>query len=64
MGRRTAPNAIQDVYDLGQLSSLVVDKRKAKRSDAKRGRRNRHYENQLVRNIVAVGGVHGSDPID
>jgi hypothetical protein len=54
MGKRTAPNTIHDVADLGELSTLVVDKRSVKRSGSRRGRRNRHYANQLVRNVVGA----------
>lgn len=55
MGKRTAPNAIQDINDLSQLGNIVVDKREGKRSGAKKGRRNRHYEKQLLRNAVSSG---------
>ena len=55
MGKRTAPNAIQDINDLSQLGNIVVDKRNGKRSSAKKGRRNRHYEKQLIRNAITSG---------
>ena len=55
MGKRTAPNAIEDANDLSQLSSIVTDKRNGKRSGAKKGRRNRHYEKQLIRNALTNG---------
>ena len=55
MGKRTAPNAIEDANDLSQLSSIVVDKRNSKRSGAKKGRRNRHYEKQLIKNAITRG---------
>ena len=55
MGKRTSPNAIGDANDLTQLSTLVVDKRNGKRSGAKQGRRNRHYEKQLIRNALTAG---------
>ena len=55
MGKRTAPNAIQDINDLSQLANFVVDKRNGKRSGAKKGRRNRHYEKQLIRNALSNG---------
>jgi hypothetical protein len=57
MGKRTAPNAIADINDLSQLASIVVDKRKGKRSGAKKSRRNRHYEKQLIRNALTSGVV-------
>lgn len=55
MGKRTAPNAIGDANDLSQLSSIVVDKRNGKRSGAKKARRNRHYEKQLIKNALSAG---------
>ena len=55
MGKRTSPNAIGDADDLSQLSTLVVDKRNGKRSGAKKGRRNRHYEKQLIKNAINAG---------
>ena len=55
MGKRTSPNAIQDANDLSQLASIVQDKRNGKRSGAKKGRRNRHYEKQLIRNAMTTG---------
>ena len=55
MGKRTSPNAIGDADDLSQLSTLVVDKRNGKRSGAKKGRRNRHYEKQLIKNAISAG---------
>jgi hypothetical protein len=41
--------------DLSDLSQIVVDKRNGKRSSAKKSRRNRHYENQLIRNALSQG---------
>ena len=55
MGKRTSPNAIQDANDLSQLGNIVQDKRNGKRSGAKKGRRNRHYEKQLIRNALSTG---------
>ena len=63
MGKRTAPNAIGDAHDLSQLSSLVVDKRNGKRSGAKQGRRNRHYEKQLLKNALTAGLLNRADPL-
>ena len=65
MGKRTSPNAIQDINDLSQLGNIVVDKRNGKRSGAKKGRRNRHYEAQLIRNAITSGVLKGTDgPLD
>ena len=61
MGKRTAPNAIQDINDLSQLGNIVVDKRNGKRSSAKKGRRNRHYEKQLNRNAITSGVLKDTD---
>jgi hypothetical protein len=61
MGKRTAPNAVQDLNDLSRLATIVVDKRNDKRSGAKKGRRNRHYENQLIRNALASGLFKGGE---
>ena len=61
MGKRTSPNAIQDANDLSQLANIVQDKRNGKRSGAKKGRRNRHYEKQLIRNAISSGVLRGSD---
>ena len=55
MSKRTAPSAIEDANDLSQLGSIVVDKRNGKRSGAKKSRRNRHYEKQLIRNAISAG---------
>ena len=55
MGKRTSPKAIEDANDLSQLANIVQDKRNGKRSGAKKGRRNRHYEKQLIRNALTSG---------
>ena len=65
MAKRTSPNAIQDANDLSRLSSIVQDKRNGKRSGAKQGRRNRHYEKQLIRNAISSGILQNTDaPLD
>ena len=61
MAKRTSVNAIQDIHDLSQLASIVVDKRNGKRSGAKKGRRNRHYEKQLLRNAMSTGLLNPGD---
>ena len=53
MPRRNSPRSIQSLEDLNQLDQLVVDKRLGQRSSAKKGRRNRHYEKQFIRNALA-----------
>ena len=65
MGKRTSPNAIQDANDLSQLANIVQDKRNGKRSSAKQGRRNRHYEKQLIRNAISSGVLQNTEaPLD
>ncbi len=61
MPKRTSVNAIQDIHDLSQLANIVVDKRSDKRSSAKKGRRNRHYEKQLIRNAMSAGVLKETD---
>ena len=61
MGKRTSPNAIKDANDLSQLANIVQDKRNGKRSGAKKGRRNRHYEKQLIRNALTSGVLRAND---
>ncbi len=61
MAKRTSVNAIQDIHDLSQLANIVVDKRNGKRSGAKKGRRNRHYEKQLLRNAMSTGLLNPGD---
>ena len=53
MPRRSSPRSIQALEDLNRLDQLVVDKRLGQRSSAKKGRRNRHYEKQFIRNALA-----------
>jgi hypothetical protein len=38
--------------DLSRMAEVVVDKRFGQRSNAKKNRRNRHVENQFLRNAV------------
>ena len=52
MTRRNSPNQIESLDDLSQLSHIVFDKRRDQRSQAKKSRRNRHYEKQFIRNTV------------
>jgi hypothetical protein len=52
MPRRNSPNQIQDLADLSQLGEVVVDKRLGQRAQAKKSRRNRHYEKQFIRNTL------------
>jgi len=52
MPRRNSPNQINDLADLSQLGEIVVDKRQGQRAQAKKSRRNRHYEKQFIRNTL------------
>ena len=51
MPRRNSPNVIENLDDLSHLDVMVV-KRLGQRSSAKKNRRNRHYENQFIRNSL------------
>ena len=64
MGKRTSPRAIEDANDLSQLGNIVQVKRNGKRSGAKKGRRNRHYEKQLIRNAITAGVLNSVDNAD
>lgn len=57
MPLRNSPRSIQGLEDLNQLDQLVVDKRLGQRSSAKKGRRNRHYEKQFIRNALAHNAI-------
>ena len=50
--KRNSPNDIGSLDDLSRLGEVVVDKRLGKRAAAKKSRRNRHYENQFIRNTL------------
>ena len=51
--KRNSPNDIGSLDDLSRLGEVVVDKRLGKRAAAKKSRRNRHYENQFIRNTLS-----------
>ncbi len=55
MARRNSPNDFKAPEDLNRLSEIVVDKRSGKRADARKSRRNRHYEKQFLKNAIASG---------
>ena len=55
MARRNSPHDIRQLADLNQLSEIVVDKRLGKRAEAKKSRRNRHYEKQFIKNALTAG---------
>jgi hypothetical protein len=43
MSKRTSISDVKELEQLNDLSLIVKDKRNAKRADAKKERRNRHY---------------------
>ena len=49
MPKRNAPNDIQSLNDLNNLNTIVHDKRNHKRKDAKKHRRNRHYNKLFIK---------------
>ena len=49
MTKRNSPSDIKHIDDLTRIDEIVVDKRNEKRSIAKKGRRDRHYKNQLIK---------------
>jgi len=53
MPRRNSPNDIPDLGELSGLADFVFDKRQGQRTSAKKGRRNRHYVKQFIRNTLA-----------
>lgn len=52
MAKRNSPNDIKEIDDLNRLDEIVVDKRKGKRAEAKKGRRNRHYDKQFIKGAL------------
>ena len=52
MTKRSSPNDIQSLEDLSRLDEIVVDKRQGQRANAKKNRRNRHYEKQFLKSAV------------
>lgn len=55
MARRNSANDFKALEDLSRLSEIVVDKRSGKRADARKSRRNRHYEKQFLKNAMTRG---------
>jgi hypothetical protein len=62
MTRRNSPKQINGLADLSQLGEIVVDKRLGQRAQAKKSRRNRHYEKQFIRNTLSR--VPGTEPVE
>ncbi|MBA4287249.1 MAG: hypothetical protein C0434_17160 [Xanthomonadaceae bacterium] len=61
MPRRNSPADIATLDDLGQFAEIVVDKRQDKRANAKRSRRNRHYERQFLRSATGLPVANADD---
>ncbi len=55
MPKRNSPQDVAVLADLNHLADIVVDKRLGKRAEAKKNRRNRHYEKQFIRNALRDG---------
>jgi len=47
--KRNSPNDFSSLDDLNELHEKLVDKRQDKRLNAKKLRRNRHYEKQFLK---------------
>lgn len=47
--KRNSPNDFSSLDDLSELHEKLVDKRQEKRVNAKKLRRNRHYEKQFLK---------------
>ena len=56
--KRNSPKEIKQVDDLNRLGDIVNDKRNTKRADAKKNRRNRHYQKQFIRNALTNGTLN------
>lgn len=52
MTKSNALYEIQTLDDLTMIDEVVVDKRNFKRSRDKKGRRDRHLKNQLIKNTL------------
>ena len=61
MAKRNSPNDFKEIDDLNRLDEIVVDKRDSKRANARRGRRNRHYDKQFIKGALKDGLYGGED---
>ncbi|MGY6562130.1 MAG: hypothetical protein ACXITV_08485 [Luteibaculaceae bacterium] len=52
MPKRTSINQVKELEDLNDVDKIVVDKRNQQRSNAKKGRRNRHYTKLLIKHQI------------
>ena len=60
MPKRNSPNDFKEIDDLNRLGEIVVDKRDCKRVNARRGRRNRHYDKQFIKGALK-DGLYGNE---
>jgi hypothetical protein len=60
MAKRTSINDVQQIDDLNNLTQIIKDKRNNKRADAKKERRNRHYEKVLIKHIIKNNSIHNN----
>lgn len=58
MPRRTSVNDVKELVQLNDLDRIVKDKRNAKRADAKKERRNRHYVKVLIKHQLNTAFTH------
>ena len=63
MAKRNSPNDIKEIDDLNRLSEIVVDKRTSKRADARKSRRNRHYDKQCIKEALK-DDLYGSSAVE
>ncbi|OGX89078.1 hypothetical protein BEN47_08090 [Hymenobacter lapidarius] len=61
MAKRNSPNDIREIDDLNRFGEIVVDKRNGKRANAKRSRRNRHYDKQFIKGTLK-DNLYGDEP--
>ncbi|WP_035565887.1 hypothetical protein [Hymenobacter sp. IS2118] len=61
MAKRNSPNDIREIGDLNRLGEIVVDKRNGKRAEAKKSRRNRHYDKQFIKGALK-DNLYGDEP--
>ena len=63
MAKRNSPNDIKEIDDLNRLSEIVMDKRTSKRADARKSRRNRHYDKQFIKEALK-DDLYGSSGVE
>lgn len=52
MPKRNVPNDFKTFDDINQIDKIVIDKRNAKRKDAKKNRRDKHYTKMFIKLAV------------